>query len=91
VDQITFEGTVPDTFSNQNEFRMKIAEKDVNRVITFIGTTDTTYRTGGFPVRNKRHVSECKAGDYIEITIEKQIRKDKMRLLTTGLKKLNLA
>jgi hypothetical protein len=67
VDQITFEGTVPDTFSNQSEFRIKIAEKDINRVIAFIEKTDTTYRTGGFPVRNKEYVRQCKAGDYIQI------------------------
>jgi len=91
VDKITIEGTVPDTFTNQKEFYLTIAEKDIDRASRFIEQTDTIFRSGSIAVRKQSIVRNCRSGDYIELTIETQIRKDGIRLITTGFKKIRPA
>lgn len=88
MEQITIEGTVPETFSNQKEFYLRVADKDLNSASRFIEKTNTTFRAGSIAVRKKSIVSNCRAGDTIELTIGTQTRKDGIRLTITDFKKI---
>jgi hypothetical protein len=88
---ITIEGTVPETFNNGSEFYLKVADKDIGRAAEFISQTNTTFRAGAIAVRKKSIVNNCNAGDTILLTLDTQQRKDGIRLIAVGFKKINPA
>jgi len=88
MNQITVEGTVPETFDGQKEFYLKIADKDIDKAQKFIAKTNTTFRSGGIAVRKQSIVSKCKAGDAIALTLGTQFRKDGVRLMALDFKKI---
>jgi hypothetical protein len=82
--QISIEGTVPDSFTNQKEFYLKIAQKDIERAKAFYRETSTNFRSGGIAVRKQEIVRACKAGDYIRLNLNIIHRKDGDRVGATN-------
>lgn len=91
MEQITVEGTVSESFSGQQEFYLKISEKDLNKTSEFLEKTNTVLRAGSIAVRKKSIVSNCSAGDVILLTLGTQLRRDGMRLLAIDFKKIKSA
>jgi hypothetical protein len=88
--QVELEGTVPNTFDKQDNFNMKVAEKDINKAIIFFEHTTTVFR-GNVAVWRQDIVNSCKAGDYIKLTICTNQRSDGISIKTIGFKKLKSA
>ena len=91
MEQITIEGIVPESFRNQKEFYLRVSDHDIKKTAEFIAKTNTTFRSGSIAVRKQSIVSKCKAGDVIELTIGKQIRRDGIRLRIIEFKKIKSA
>jgi hypothetical protein len=91
MNQIVLEGTVPESFQNQNEFYLKIADKDLANAVAFFNGTRTTFRAGSVAVRKKDIVQNCKAGDYIQLRLCTEQRSDGIRVRAIDFKKLKSA
>ena len=71
-------GLVPDSFSCQKQFYLKLDEENEKKAKNFYkaNNIDTMYRPGGISIAKKSIVSKCKAGDYIQVSFEIVQRKN---------------
>jgi hypothetical protein len=86
--RIVVKGTVPDSFTNQKQFYMKVAPKDLDKVHKFFKEINTNFRAGSISVAKKEIIENCRAGDYIQLTVEAVQRKSGIGIQAVDCRKL---